>query len=244
MSTTQVMRALRILALGLAAIAAVVVFVVGGRDGGQDWQVPALVLIGVLALIVALITSPYTRPVVAVPVAPTRDVRPVVPGGVAGVAALHGAGPHHLAEPSTAETGPVAGLPADAHGLPGVVVPASSFPDAGHSHGPVIAVHDQAPPPPLHAVLAPPSAAPPGTPPVPPPAPGFTASSPDSVMVDLRPETDDPMVTRLLDRPPPAPGDRADVAAPAVGDTPPPPPPPPPSSSPPPSSPPWAPPPT
>ncbi|MFZ4518961.1 MAG: hypothetical protein ACOYOP_11255 [Microthrixaceae bacterium] len=223
MSTTQVMRALRILALGLAAIAAVVVFVVGGRDGGQDWQVPALVLIGVLALIVALITSPYTRAAVAVPVAATGTVpSPAVPGGVAGVAAIHGVGPHHLADPSAAESGPVAGLPADAHGLPGVVVPASSFPDAGHSHGPVIAVHDGSPPPPLHAVLAPVPAASAA------PAPAdFTASSPDSVMVDLRPETEEPMVTRLLDRPPPAPGDRADVAAPPVADGPVPPAPPP-----------------
>lgn len=213
MSTTA-MRTLRGVLLLLALGAAVAVFVVGGRDGGTDWQVPALVLIGVVVLIIQAATStgrPDRAPVVA-PVGPSYEER------------HHLANPHHMAEPSTAEHGGATGavpLTRPVHtGMTDVVVPAASFPDAGHGHGPVIRVSDDAPPPPLHSVLQPPAPAAPAEPPTPASVPTDVGRTPDPVLLDLRPETDDPMVMRVIAGEPPPPGSRADVSAPDTSSAP------------------------
>lgn len=246
------MRALRVIGLVVALGAAVAVFVVGGRNGGTDWQVPALVLIGVLVLILHAATVPR----------PARTV--AVAGAVAPAPAHHNAGPNHLAEPSAAEVRSVqaAGVPSALHlhaGMNDIVVPPSSFPDAGHGHGPVISIADDGPPP-LHAVLA---SEMPGAVPgvvdagVEPPAleqpameqsamdqsavsaesvptahmaspPPFTGPPPmhsgpvdatngagfDPLLVDLRPDTVDPMVMRVLPGEPPPAGSTRDVVAP------------------------------
>lgn len=225
MSTT--MRALRAVGLLVALAAAVTVFVVGGRDGGTDWQVPALVLIGVLVIILHAATSPWTRS------AESRSTQVVADGGATQVP--H-AMPHHLVDPTPAEVGSarVAGVPSPVQmhaGMPEIVVPAASFPDAGHGHGPVIAVTDDRPPPPLHAVLGSelPGAVPgqPTEPWAPPTGPSF-----DPLLVDLRPDTAEPMVMRVLPGDPPPEGSRADVVAPSfdpqaqAAPAPPPPPPP------------------
>ncbi len=220
MSTT--MRALRVVGLVVATVAAVAVFVVGGRDGGTEWQVPALVLIGVLVLILHVATA-----------SGSRSPQPVT---VAGTTHVPHAMPHHLVDPTSAEVGPArfAGVPSPVQmhvGMPEVVVPAASFPDAGHGHGPVIAVTDDRPPPPLHAVLGSelPGAVPgqPTQPWAPPTGPSF-----DPLLVDLRPGTAEPMVMRVLPGDPPPEGSRADVVAPSIdphvqGAPAPPPPPPP-----------------
>lgn len=267
------MRMLRAVLLVLALAAAVVVFVVGSRDGGTDWQVPALVLIGVLVLIIHAATATGRHP--APQVVPTQTVVASTPTYEE---RHHHANPHHIAVPSTAELGGQAASAvfstARTHvGMTDIVVPASSFPDAGHGHGPVIRVADDSPPPPLHSVLestrnpTPPTApvstastpTSPGLPPpdpaaiLTPPAhgrstasaaamhaeapaqiapsgepgptsaqgahgvalPGGPAQPTDPVLVDLRPETDDPMVMRVLPGGPP-PASRADVTSPDV----------------------------
>lgn len=266
------MRMLRAVLLVLALAAAVVVFVVGSRDGGTDWQVPALVLIGVLVLIIHAATATGRHP--APQVVPTQTV---VASTLTYEERHHHANPHHIAVPSAAELGGQATSAvvsaATAHvGMTDIVVPASSFPDAGHGHGPVIRVADDSPPPPLHSVLqstqpptpptAPVPAAAPTSPWLPPPDPAAILTPPahgrstasaaalhaeapaqiapsgepgptsvqgppglaipsgaaqptDPVLVDLRPETDDPMVMRVLPGEPP-PASRADVTSPDV----------------------------
>ena len=206
MSTT--MRALRAVGLVVTTVAAVVVFVVGGRDGGTDWQVPALVLIGVLVLILHVATAPGSRSPQPVPVAGTTQVPHAMP--------------HHLVDPTSAEVGPArfTGVPSPVQmhaGMPEVVVPAASFPDAGHGHGPVIAVTDDRPPPPLHAVLGSelPGAVP-GQPPLAAPAGPTDPAQVDPLLVDLRPDTSEPMVMRVLPGPPPPEGSRVDVVAPPL----------------------------
>jgi hypothetical protein len=124
----------RAIGLVLAAVAAVAVFVLGGQDGGTDWQVPALVLIGVLVLILGVATS-GSRPAVAAAPAAGAPPEPVVPGA-----------------PSVAPA-PAGGVYVP--GLPQVNIPAGSFPDPGHAHGPVRAITPDQPPPPLHEVLRP-----------------------------------------------------------------------------------------
>lgn len=240
------MRALRVIGLVMALGAAIAVFVLGGRNGGANWQVPALVLIGVLVLILHVATA-------------HRPTRPAAGDGyVAPAHAHHNAGPHHLAEPSAAEvrSAQAAGLPSALHlhaGMTDIVVPPSSFPDAGHGHGPVISIAEGGPPP-LHAVLASelPGAVPAGhrtgvrlpaaeqgparVEPVPstytaspPPLPPSFATPPptptryvepvngagfDPLLVDLRSDTVDPMVMRVLPGEPPPIGSTADVVAP------------------------------
>ena len=131
----------RAIGLVLAAVAAVAVFVLGGQDGGTDWQVPALVLIGVLVLILGVATSVSRPAVAAAPaaVAPVGPPEPVVPGAPSAAPAPAGGAAGGVYVP----------------GLPQVNIPAGSFPDPGHAHGPVRAITPDQPPPPLHEVLRP-----------------------------------------------------------------------------------------
>ena len=219
MTLQQGMRALRILGYGLAVIAAVVVFIMGGRDGGQDWQIPGLVLIGVLVVILHFATQPFMQePVV------TREIVEYTTVG------------------SVAAAGPVAATPMTpvpiGQRLPDVApnpVVDAVFPDAGRAHAPAHAPSDQSGLPALHEVLPGPTAPPPASapPPVAPPAQpvvpaaahpaaevaaaaGVAGSSPDSVLVDLRTgHEEDPMVFRFVEGDPSAAG-RDDVSAPAV----------------------------
>lgn len=127
-------RALRTAGLVVASGVAIAVFIVGGRDGGEDWQVPALVLIGVLVIILHVATAPAA---VSPGITDAARSAPIAAAGHVGVQ-------------------PPAGPVVAPHGVDGsghVVVPASSFPDAGHAHGPVIAVTSDRPPPPLRSVL-------------------------------------------------------------------------------------------
>lgn len=124
-----VARVVRTIGLVAATVAAVAVFVVGGRDGGADWQVPGLVLIGVLVVILQASTSMSRRPA---PLAASPMVSAPSPSP--------GALPGHVSY-----------VP----GLPQVQIPKGSFPDPGHSHGPIIQISDDRPPPPLHEVLRP-----------------------------------------------------------------------------------------
>lgn len=141
---------MRAFGLVVAVVAAVAVFVVGGRDGGQSWQIPGLVLIGVLVLILWAATSGRgrIRPVEARDLHQAPQVQP---------------NPHHMADPNLAEMHRTAdAIPVD--GVGHIVVPASSFPDAGHGHGPVISVSGDSPPP-MRTVLQPPPPQQPQSPP-------------------------------------------------------------------------------
>lgn len=225
MTLQQGMRALRILGYGLAVIAAVVVFVMGGRDGGQNWQIPGLVLIGVLVVILHFATQPFMQePVV------TREI---VEYTTVGSVAAAGPAPAGSATPM-----PIGQRLPDV--APNPVVD-SVFPDAGRAHAPAYAPTDQTGLPALHEVLPGPTSptnAPPPTQPVQPTAPaqevapqiahpaaesaelaavaGVAGSSPDSVLVDLRTgHEEDPMVFRFVEGDPTAAG-RHDVSAPAV----------------------------
>lgn len=268
---------LRAVLLASAFAAAVVVFAVGRRDGAPAWEIPALILIGVAVLVIHAATSEKRYPTSVV----TTQAQP----GASYEELHHRANPRHVSDLSTAERHghSSGGVPTTTThvGMTDVVVPAASFPDAGHGHGPVIRVADDMPPPPLHAVLqsdglpvppefdggttpfgAPAVVTPPQspplysplppplpqhppssqTPPQPPPSssslappdpatilPGPGAVAPiDPVLLDLRPETEDPMVMRLIVGEPPPPGSRADVSSPDGSTSAPGPPPPPP----------------
>lgn len=167
MTAATAVRILRALGLLVAAVAAVVVFVSVGDEGGSDWQIRALVFIGVLVLILHVATSSWVSP-------PTEITTEVVEYFPVAEHLLH-ASPNHLPDPTAAEAriqpsdhseARSAQLPTHPD-LPGLVVPATAFPDAGHAHGPVLAVNDDQPLPPLHAVLRP-------------------AAPTDAVLLDLR----------------------------------------------------------
>lgn len=237
--STRSMRTLRGVLLVLALAAAIAVFVAGRRDDDPSWELPSLILIGVVVLVIHAVTSPDRATIASVPT--------VVAHGPTYEDLHHHANPHHAPDPTAAEHGGAVGAvpTTSVHvGMADVVVPASSFPDAGHGHGPVISVSDDAPPPPLHALLQPPSIAPepaaPSAPPAaapappPPPDPSTMLAGPDGaavapvtaapmtpppldpVLLDLRPETEDPMVMRVIAGEPPPPGSRADVTSPDV----------------------------
>lgn len=170
-------RVLRIGGLIVAAIAAVAIFLSDSSDGQGSWQLRALVFIGVLVVILHVATTTWTS-------ASTETTTEVVEYFPIPEHLLH-ATPGHLAEPTAAETRIQAPEQNDASpaalpthpGMPGLVVSSASFPDAGHSHGPVIAVNDGQLPP-LHEVLRPVPA---------PPSP----SEVDSVLLDIRPDRGD-----------------------------------------------------
>ncbi|MFM7062096.1 MAG: hypothetical protein ACKO04_01195, partial [Actinomycetes bacterium] len=126
MTPGRAIRLLRGAGFALGTIAAVVVFVVGARNGVQDWTVPALLLVGVLVFVLHVATlsvamdgdqETTTRQIVEYEVVPQGPVGPrpagggpALPGAVA-AATVPGLGAMVLQEPPTA-----------------------SFPDAGNEH--------------------------------------------------------------------------------------------------------------
>ena len=203
MTQGRAIRLLRGAGFAMGTIAAVVVFVVGARNGVQDWTVPALLLVGILMFVLHVATLAFategdeqttTRQIVEYEVVPQGFGAPT--------------GPATGFEP-TAAPGLVA---ATVPGLGAMAIqepPPGSFPDAGNSHDKRYTV-TEAGPPPLHEVLV-------ETPgPVAAPA-DFEEDSDDSVFLDIRPQRDDePMVQRMLHGEPPPEDATADVSAPAV----------------------------
>ncbi len=207
MTQGRAIRLLRGAGFAMGTIAAVVVFVVGARNGVQDWTVPALLLVGILVFVLHVATLSVAMD--GDQVTTTRQIveYEVVPQGVA-------APSFEPTSPAPASSGPPAPgvVAATVPGLGAMVMqdpPPGAFPDAGNSHDKRYTVTDGGTPPPLHAVLAdePGPAAP----------AAFAEDSDDSVYLDIRPQRDDePMVQRVLYGEPPPEGTTADVSAPAV----------------------------
>lgn len=203
MTQGRAIRLLRGAGFAMGTIAAVVVFVVGARNGVQDWTVPALLLVGILMFVLHVATLAFategdeettTRQIVEYEVvpqgfgaapgfAPTAPAGAPAPGLVA--ATVPGLGAMALQEP-----------------------PPQSFPDAGNSHDKRYTVTESGPPP-LHEVLV--------ETPAPATAAAFEEDSDDSVYLDIRPQRDDePMVQRMLHGEAPPEGATADISAPGV----------------------------
>lgn len=209
MTQGRAIRLLRGAGFAMGTIAAVVVFVVGARNGVQDWTVPALLLVGVLVFVLHVATlsvamdgdqETTTRQIVEYEVVPQGGAAPsFVP----------------TAPAPTSSVPPAPGVvAATVPGLGAMVLqepPPGAFPDAGNEHEKRFTVTDGGTPPPMHAVLADEPVLPPASPAT------FAEDSDDSVYLDIRPQRDDePMVQRMLYGEPPPEGATADVSAPAV----------------------------
>ena len=200
MNAASVVQVIRVGGLVVAAVAAVVVFLSADRDGQFDWQVRTLVFIGVLVLILHVATTTWTS-------APTETTTEVVEYFPIPEHLLH-ATAGQLLEPTAAETriqspDHIAGRPAPLPpypDMPGLVVSSASFPDAGHAHGPVIAVTDDQPLPPLHEVLR--------------PAPRPPSDS-EAVLLDIRPDRGDEQIVYPMAPPAPPPAPPAQAVPPA-----------------------------
>jgi len=213
MTQGRAIRLLRGAGFAMGTIAAVVVFVVGARNGVQDWTVPALLLVGVLVFVVHVATLS-----VAMDGDQETTTRQIVEYEVV---------PQGLAAPSFEPTS-VSSVPpapgvvaATVPGLGAMVLqdpPPGAFPDAGNEHEKRFTVTDGGTPPPMHAVLAEDPVPAPASPTAAPGAPAaFAEDSDDSVYLDIRPQRDDePMVQRMLHGEAPPEGTTADVSAPAV----------------------------